>query len=203
MLNTTQTPTPNKQYRSRTQVHRPPSYVHDRTRIAKVRADFTILMKECAVLGPTKAQVLNPKYSLSTVKRRYRLWKEEEKKGTPLNERYSTYYANSDRHWNRTFTPEEEKKIGDNIHAIDSRVELINLPKVREDVLDYHQLLNGKNRSTRSKGSQPFKASNGFIKRFKIRQNFKRRKPKIVKKIKTYKSDAGMEKKMQNFQKRS
>lgn len=128
MSTTKETLVINKQYRSCKQVYRTASYIHDRARISKIRETFTNIMKECTIFGCSKAQTLNPKYSLSTIKRRFRLWKEEEKNNIPPDQRFSTYYANSARHWNRTFTPDQEKVLADNIHAIiDAKVELVNL----------------------------------------------------------------------------
>jgi len=188
-----------KSYRSRKQIHRTATYVHDASRIASVRLVFSNIMKECASLGIVTAQRLNPSYSLSTIKRRFRVWKEEEKMNVPAEKRKSTYYNYSDNHWNRTFTPEQEKKLADNITAtIASRVELVDQSTVRVLAVDFKEHVDQGQRRTRA--DRPFTASSGFIKRFKARNGFKRRTPKVVTKVKEFKSAAGMEKAIAEFQ---
>ena len=188
-----------KQYRSR-QSYRTASFIHDRTRIHEIRTKFSRIMMECSVFGPTKAQKLNPSMSLSTIKRRWAKWQEEEKLGVPVDQRMSTYYAYSQNHWNRTFSVEEEKQLADNLHAIiDSRVELVDRAYAREHAIDFFNLLHKDDRTTRSNKKAAFVASNGFVARFKARQDFKRRRPKLVTRIKCYKSKTEMTKRIEGF----
>ena len=121
-----------KTYRHQTQIHRSASFIHSAPRIKSVRAKWESIMRECQLFGPKRAQELNDSISLSTISRRWKLWKVEDKECIPLENRRSTYYNYSDSHWNRKLSPEQESRFVQHLKSIvDAKVEILTKRTVK------------------------------------------------------------------------
>lgn len=187
-------------YRHKSYIHRSATYVSDEHRIKKIRDVWEKCMKECKLFGCSAAYQLNPQFGRSTIRRRYSLWRKEEAEGIPLSQRKSTYYDYSTNHWNRKFSVEEERKLAQHLKSIiESKVEIITKSTVKEISIDMHNEFNKNAPRTRSSGVIPFSASSGFITRFKARNEFTRRKPKMVKLPVKWKGDKAQQKQINEF----
>jgi hypothetical protein len=141
------------------------------------------IFSECQLFDNcAAAQKLNPEISERTIQRRFKRWKSEQNNQLEPHQCLSTI-NNYGKH-SQSFTPEQELVLAANIHSIiNSHVELVSYQTVRAMAIDYYNFIHSKDRTTRSVGIVPFKASNGWIERFKARHGFIKRKPKIKKKI--------------------
>jgi hypothetical protein len=83
----------------------------------------------------------------------------------------------------QSFTVEQEKTLAQSLkNIIASGFRLVNREIVRAEAKKYWEELHREEKGTRT--YVPFKASNGWIMRFKSRHGFTKRKPSFVKKIK-------------------
>lgn len=150
----------------------------------KHRDEWKILLKECHLIGIKQAMSLYPtfQFTLRTVERRYKTYKEELSSSVPEDEMKSI----SDRRGLpfQTFSPLYERKFASHIRNIMATgSEIIDKVWIRREAIKFYQDINQGRRNTRSHDFIPFCASNGWISRFKLRHGFNKSSPKIIKRI--------------------
>ncbi len=124
-------------------VHRSPSYTHNKVRILKKQKEWEEILFNCEKYGLKPAFRMQKNkdggWSLSTIKRRWRVWNEEKKEEVPLEKRKSTYQVK--RTWNCAFTEEGEKLFKQQLmNQIDSEIELVDVNSVKSMAKEFHNL---------------------------------------------------------------
>jgi hypothetical protein len=119
----------------------------------------------------------HPEIKLKTLYDRYHKYKQQQQSTTTIKNDATIDHRGV---YTQTFTPEQETQLANHIrNTIECQTQIFNTRVIREQAtLFYNQLHQQQTRK------HTFKASDGWIQRFKARHEFKSHKTKIVKKTK-------------------
>lgn len=162
--------------------HLSPRHVQQ-NRLASVSA-WTILMKECSILGPASTFKLNKdlNISLRILQQKYRKYQREIYLNIPPSLMTSIHDQRGIK--SQIFTPPEEEKLANHIRAVmNAGIEVVDKSWIRNEAIKFYNECRRGQRNTRSNDVIPFTASDGWIARFKARHQFSRSHPKIIKRL--------------------
>jgi hypothetical protein len=140
------------------------------------------IFKEIIILGScTAAAKLHPGITVRTIQRRYNIYKRRQTTEKHLPDPSIDHRGEAD----LIFTPQQELLLANNIRAIiDSKSKPVTKETFRHLAIDYYRYVHPAQRCTRTIGMTPFRASDGWIQRFKARHQFSSRQLYPVKKVK-------------------